>query len=267
MADIETGDDPTLRRVLAAQRNAADHVAAIEAILKRERAWVFEVPHGEDVVALVSGGLDSTVMIDLLIDEWRCRVHPLYVRRGARAEAHEERAFDRTCALFGTRIAAPVKLASEVPPRALKAHIPAERLRVVGHPMRNSVLQSLAVMTAVALNGRDGLAIRTVFSGSVAEDLPCPELGLLGLRVQTLSTCVHLGEWTWQVTSPMIEPAVRERPLDKRDLILRAARRGLPLDHTRTCFGADERPCGSCPACDRRRRAYEAAGLSDPTQR
>src|SRR5262249_6911683 len=153
---------------------------------------------------------------------------------------YEEAAFDFYVDFyrerFGGRFAPPIKLDLDVPPRSLKPHFPAERLRVVGHPMRNVVLQSLAVMTAVALNGRDRPSIPAVFSGAVAEDTRSPELGLLGLRAQTLSTCVHLGEWTWQVTSPMTEPAVRPRPLDDRDLILRAARRGIPLQYTRSCF-------------------------------
>jgi 7-cyano-7-deazaguanine synthase len=263
-------NDPAREKVLAAQTNYAENVAAIEAILRRERGYIFEIPHGEDVVALVSGGLDSTLMVDLLIDEWQCRVHPLYVRRGARAEPFEESAFDRYCALFqerfGDRLAAPIKLDQEVPPRTLKPHFPAERLQVVGHPMRNAVLQSLAVMTAFALNGRDGLAIRTVFSGSVAEDTTSPEQGLLGLRVQTLSTCIHLGAWMWQVTSPMIEPTVRRRPLDDRDLILRAVQRGIPLQYTRSCFGSAPQADGTCGACVKRRRAFAAAGVADPAE-
>ncbi len=258
------------QRVRAAQAHYADNVAAIDAILRRERGYVFDVPHGEDVVALVSGGLDSVLMIDLVIDEWRCRVHPLFVRRGARAGPYEEAAFDRYCALFrerfGDRVAEPIKLDADVPPRSLKPHFPAERIDAVGHPMRNAVLQSLAVMTAVALNGRDGLSIRTVFSGSVAEDATGPELGILSLRVQTLSTCIHLGEWTWQVTSPMTEPTVRPRPLDDRDLISRAVRREIPLQFTRSCFGAAPRADGICTACVKRRRAFEAAGVPDPAE-
>jgi 7-cyano-7-deazaguanine synthase in queuosine biosynthesis len=261
-------NDPARDRILSAQQHYADNVAAIDAILRRERGYVFEVPHGEDVVALVSGGLDSVLMTDLIIDEWKCRVHPLHVRRGARAEPFEKAAFDYYCAFyrrrFGARVADPVELAQEVPPRELKGHFPADRLRVVGHPMRNAVLQSLAVMVAVALNGRYGLSIRTVFSGSVAEDTTSPELGILGLRVQTLSTCVHLGDWTWQVTSPMTEPTVRPRPLDDRNLILRALARGVPLQYTRSCFGADARACGVCGACVKRLRAFAAAGVPDP---
>jgi 7-cyano-7-deazaguanine synthase len=263
-------NDPARDKVLSAQRHYAENVAAIDAILRRERGYVFEVPYGEDVVALVSGGLDSVLMVDLLLDEWKCRVHPLYVCRGARADPFEKSAFDFYCAFyrerFGQQVAQPVELTQEVPPRELKGHFPAERLRVVGHPMRNAVLQSLAVMVAVALNGQHGLSIRTVFSGSVAEDTTSPELGLLGLRVQTLSTCVHLGEWTWQVTSPMTEPAVRARPLDDCDLILRALRRDIPLQYTRSCFGSEARACGTCGACVKRLRAFAAAGVPDPAE-
>jgi 7-cyano-7-deazaguanine synthase in queuosine biosynthesis len=261
---------PIPQRVLDAQKNYAANIAALEAILLRERGYLFEIPHGEDVIALLSGGLDSTLMVDLVIDEWRCRVHPLFVRRGARAEPYEERAFDYYCDLFrqmhGERLAEPIKLSYEVPPKVLKQHIPPERLQAVGHPLRNAVLQSLAVQTAVALNARDGLQIRTVFSGSVPEDTTSPEQGLLSLRVQMLSTCIQLGEWLWQITSPMTEPAARPRPLDDRDLIQRAVCRGIPLDQTRSCFGAAPRADGTCSACRKRRHAFAAAGVRDPVE-
>jgi 7-cyano-7-deazaguanine synthase in queuosine biosynthesis len=243
----------SLAHVRRAQENHAENLAAIDAILRRERAYVFEIPHGEDVVALMSGGLDSTVMADLVMDEWKCRVHPVFVRRGARAQRWEEEAFDFFCGHFGLK--KPMKIDAEVPPKALKPHFSAAVQRVIGHPMRNATLQNLGVMAAVAINARDGLSIRTVFSGSVADDGTGPELGLLGLRVQMLSTCVHLADWTWQVTSPMTDPCARKAPLFKRDLLARARARGIPVGRTRSCFEASKRPCGTCTGCEKRARA------------
>jgi 7-cyano-7-deazaguanine synthase in queuosine biosynthesis len=127
-------------------------------------------------------------------------------------------------------------------------------------------MQNLAVMYAVSLNGKHDLNIRTILTGSVAEDQTEPELGLLSLRSQTLSTCIQLGDWDWQITSPLTDINLREYPLFKVNLIQYAVERGIPLEKTRTCFSADEVADGTCLACYKRLIAFEKAEVKDPVE-
>ena len=54
------------------------------------RGYISKVPKNEDVVFIFSGGLDSSITLDMIINEWGVNVFPLFVRRSARATKFEE---------------------------------------------------------------------------------------------------------------------------------------------------------------------------------
>jgi 7-cyano-7-deazaguanine synthase len=255
-------------RVREAQLNYYDNMDTIEGILVNERGYITREPLNEDVVAICSGGLDSSVMLNLMIEEWNVRVHQLFIRRGATAEKLEEEAFDYFTEFYRNKfpdnIGEVAKLDYEIPPKPFKEHFSRAMVNTTGHPLRNSTMQNLAVMYAVSLNGKLDLNIRTVLTGSVGEDNTEPELGLSSLRAQTLNTCINLGDWDWQITSPMTDTSLRPRPLYKVNLIKYAVKNNIPLDRTRTCFSRDTIADGTCHACQKRLQAFEYAGVEDP---
>ena len=57
---------------------------------------------------------------------------------------------------------------------------------------------------------------------------------------------------------------LRKKPVYKIDLIEYALQRSIPLDKTRTCFGADETADGTCFACQKRLAAFNYIGIKDP---
>ena len=260
------------RRVWKAQRNYSENIKAIEAILENERGFVSRVNAKDNVVALCSGGLDSTVMIAYAIGALGATVHPLFIRRGARAEKFEEAAFDFFMDFFkqkyGDKLGHVQKMDLAIPPKEFKGEFKREMVNTVGHPMRNSTLQNMAVNYAMALEGKYGIEVRTIFSGSVFDDNTEPELGLLSLRAQTLNTCIQTGDWKWQITSPFTDPGIYTnqnglKAMSKADLIRYAKETGIPLEKTRTCFSSDEEADGSCLACVKRLKAFEEAGVKD----
>jgi 7-cyano-7-deazaguanine synthase len=262
-------------RVRKAQKNYKMNTSLLEDVLLQERGYVTRIPRGEDVVVLYSGGLDSTVMIDMLIKEWDVKVHPLYVKRGARAEKQEEKAvdyyYDYYKQKYPSNIGELAKINYQVPPEEFKKDFPPELAKTQGHPLRNSTLQNLAVMYCVSIDGKynkqgKSRKVRTIISGSIGEDGTEPELGLLSLRSQTLNTCIQMGDWEWQIVSPFTDTIIRDKPLYKKDLIKYAAANNIPLEYTRTCFSADEEADGSCFACQKRLKAFEEAGVKDPVK-
>ncbi len=52
--------------------------------------------------------------------------------------------------------------------------------------------------------------------------------------------------------------------LKKADVVKRAVQLGVPLEKTWSCYRGGERPCGECPACVTRLRAFMEAGVPDP---
>jgi 7-cyano-7-deazaguanine synthase in queuosine biosynthesis len=257
-------------RVRTSYEGYHDLVASVEQMLQDgKKAAASRAPNADEhVVVLASGGLDSSVMMHWVIDKYKCRIHPLFFRRGARAEKLEEKAFDFFVdyykSKFPDNMGEAAKLDYEVPPIQFKKDFPPELSATIGHPMRNSTMQNLAVMYAVALNGKHDLKIRTILSGSTGDDLGEPEQGLLSLRAQTFSTCVQMGGWGWNITSPFIDSGFLAEPVYKKHLIEYAMQNFIPLDKTRTCFGSDELACGECFACMKRLKAFESLGYQDP---
>ncbi len=56
-------------------------------------------------------------------------------------------------------------------------------------------------------------------------------------------------------------PFIRSK---KSDVVRRALELKVPLELTWTCYRGGERPCGKCPACVTRLRAFMEAGFPDP---
>lgn len=255
------------RRVRQAQRKYSTNLRFIGETLAVERGYVQAVPENKNVVLLMSGGLDSSVMAGKVIEDFGVRVYPLFIRRGARAEPYEEEAFDHFCDFYQRRFPNNFfegkKIECRIPPREIKSQLPPNLALTIGHPLRNSTMQNLAVMYAVSLQSH-GIDTKTIWTGSVAEDNTEPELGLLSLRAQTLSTCISMGDWEWNITAPLIDPQFTNEPVGKRDLIQYAVQKFIPLQYTRTCFSSDEIPDGTCNACRKRQAAFDYLGIKDP---
>ena len=219
------------------------------------------------MVVLASGGLDSTVAMAWCIEHFDATVHPLFVRRAARATPFEEAALGHLLPWLARRhpgkVAPLLTLEAEVPPLALKPAF-AGRAATLGHPMRDAGLQNLAVQQAVAIEAGGGPRVRTVLTAAIADD-PFPHTSLVALRAETLLVCLDTDDWDWQVTSPFVDP--RLGPQQRKSQLIRwAAERGLPLGLTRSCVGGSPAPDGSCAECRWRREAFVEAGLPDPAE-
>ncbi|MEA3378269.1 MAG: 7-cyano-7-deazaguanine synthase [Nanoarchaeota archaeon] len=239
----------------------------IEETLLSRRGFIFRPPKGERVVILASGGLDSTVTMDIIIREWGVKVYPLFIRRKARATAFEEKAFDYFMKFYKKRfpdnLMKPYKIEMEVPPLSLKKYKFKKQLSVLGHPMRNATLQNIATQYATKLESITNENINTILTSTVGDDT-FPHSSLLALRIENLAVCVDSGNWNKQVTSPLIDNQLPNRPFYKKDLILYAQKYKIPLEHTRTCIESTAIPDGTCNECLCRLRAFEAAGVTDP---
>lgn len=239
----------------------------VEDIFIARRGFIFKPPDNESVLILASGGLDSTVTIDLIIKEWNVKVYPLFIRRTARATLYEERAFDFFMDFYKKRfprnLMQSYKVETEVPPLSLKRYKRTNQLTTLGHPMRNAALQNIAAQYAAKLEATKNVKVNTILASTIGDDT-FPHSSLLALRIENLAVCVDTGNWRMQVTSPLIDNQLPNRPLYKKDLIVYAGKHKIPLEHTRTCIEAVEIPDGTCSECLCRLRAFKAAGRKDP---
>lgn len=249
---------------IKAKRN--DSVDALDAVILAHRKTLFKEPINEHVVFIMSGGLDSTIGAARAIEEWGSYIHPLFIRRHARATVYEERAFDLMVADFSERYKGkylePKKIETEVPPRELKTGLMKARLDKIGHAMRNAVLQSIGVQYAVWLNDNRNLNIRTVMAANVGNDF-LPHSSIQAYRTMNILVCTDQNNWDWQIGSPFTEPTLKGRPLYKADNIKWAVERNIPLQFTRTCINDCEVPDGTCGECVDRLKAFKEAGIPD----
>ncbi|MBN1168551.1 7-cyano-7-deazaguanine synthase [Candidatus Woesebacteria bacterium] len=235
-------------------------------MLKYRRGYITRVPKEESVVMAMSGGLDSSVTVDIVIPEWNVTIYPLFVRRSARATKYEEEAARYFVDFYDQRYPGKIKplevVETEVPPLQFKKYPEVDRLQRLGHPHRNSMLQALCVQYGQKLRATKAPDLSTVLTSTVEDD-SFPHSSLLALRTMTLLTCEDTGDWNWQVISPLIDTEFKGRPIYKKDLIKHAVKNGIPLEKTRTCIEGGE-PDGTCAECACRLRAFKKAGVKDP---
>ncbi|OYT43524.1 MAG: hypothetical protein B6U88_00870 [Candidatus Aenigmarchaeota archaeon ex4484_56] len=130
--------------------------------------------------------------------------------------------------------------------------------------MRNSSIINAGVQYAVAVENLTGIKTRTVFSSIVGDD-GLPHSSLLALRSQTLNVCIHMGDWSWQVISLLVERSLWPMKF-KKDLVKLSLKYKIPLEKTRSCTRAYSKHCGKCTECLSRKKAFKEAGVKDKTE-
>ncbi len=234
---------------------------AIKQLLIKNRGYVYEVPHEEIVIVLFSGGMDSAILIDLVIKYWKCKVILLHFLREAKNEKWENEAVDFFHNFYKKKypnnILELIKLRIQIPSRVNKEYLDRTRQKILGLPMRNSTMWNNAITQAIYLSGKHESTIRTILAGSVIDDLDNPESGPLSLLSQTLHSCMCTATWNLQVWAPLTDDSIRKDGFSKHDLIIYAKQENIPIEKSRSCFGDAKDPCNECLACINRNNAFQ----------
>jgi len=237
------------------------NVEFLQNFLKLNRGYIFERALDETIIILCSGGMDSTILIDLVIKNWNSNVIIIYFKRGSKNEKWEEKSVDYFYKFYEKKypenMVELLKLPVQIPLRINKEYLDRNRQKILGLPMRNSTMWNNAVTQAVYLSGKFKTTIRTILVGSVIDDRDNPESGPLSLLSQTINTCICTAIWNWQIHSPLLDDTIKKGGFSKLDLIKYARKNGIPIEKTRSCFGKTENPCGKCLACENRINAFK----------
>lgn len=213
----------------------------------------------EAVVFLASGGLDSSVGMAKAIEDGDVMIYPLYIKRGAKAEAMERAALGRVFSHLKRRypenLMAVYSVESICPPLDWKWAYSDEDVLRRGYPMRDIVLQAVGVQYAEYLNTNSGLNIRTVMIGQTCDEV-LPHATSYALRLAGYYIQQDRDDESWGIRSPLLFP----EPMTKADVVRWAVQHDFPIDLTWSCFHAGPKPCGLCQECERRQRA-ESEGV------
>jgi len=214
--------------------------------------------HRDTIGLLLSGGLDSSILLGQLLDEGHC-VQPLYVRCGLAWEPAEQIHAARWMKALA-RPALRRLVTLDVP----AADLYADHWSVTGVappddttpdeavflPGRNALLALKAGLWC-QIHGIDALALAPL-RGNPFDDAAPPFFNALE------SLLAHCGPRPIRLVRPFAQ-------LDKPGVL--ALGRRYPLEHTMSCLAPiDELHCGACNKCAERRAAFRQANMPDPAR-
>jgi 7-cyano-7-deazaguanine synthase len=213
---------------------------------------------GSPRAVLVSGGLDSAILLGDLVRSGHV-VHPLYVRNGFAWEDAERDHLRGFLAAIATPALRPLTTLDVPVADLLPDHWGVSGLDVpdadspdeaVYLPGRNVLLLSKSMLWC-HLNGVASVALATLRAN------PFPD-----------ATPRFFADYARAVNRAIGGRVGVDRPFARRrkvDVMRLGA--GLPLELTFSCIRPVEGGhCGACNKCAERRRAFDGAGLPDPTR-
>lgn len=218
-----------------------------------------------EAVVLLSGGLDSSVVLAIAIDEG-FDVHALTIDYGQRHNREVEAARSMAkhhgvdhkvirvdLSAFGgsalTDLA--TKVPSDTPPEDIGSSIPSTYV-----PARNMVFLSVALAWAEAL-GADAVYIgaNTVDYSGYPD---CrPEFIKAMQRVAELGTRRGVEGEPIRIVAPLLRET-------KAAIVKRGLELNVPFEHSWSCYRGRPVACGTCESCILRLRGFARAGVTDP---
>jgi 7-cyano-7-deazaguanine synthase len=214
----------------------------------------------QEVVVLVSGGLDSTTALYDAVQKHRV-VTAISFDYGAKhhgrelpeAAWHAERLQIPHVILSLPFVGAQFSSAllcggAEIP----KGHYEEDSMKQTVVPFRNGIMLAIAAGVAES-RGAEALVI-AAHAGDHAIYPDCREEFM-----RSMEAAIREGTYARiRVLRPFIDH-------DKAAIVRRAAELGVAMERTWSCYVGGEVHCGECGTCVERREAFLLAGIPDPT--
>lgn len=217
-------------------------------------------------VVLVSGGLDSTVLLASLLCEGEYLLGEkeaiaLSVRYGQR-HVKEIEAAEKVCALLkvelktldisGLGALLPGSSQTDASVPVPHGHYEDESMQATVVPNRNAILLSIAAAVAIA-HGKD----QVLYAAHAGDHAIYPDCraSFVEAMGKVLEVCHY-------------HPITLNRPFlgwHKKDIVLTGSKLRAPMELTWSCYEGGEVHCGKCGTCVERREAFTLAGVDDPT--
>lgn len=214
-------------------------------------------PSDESLAVLVSGGVDSAVLLGRAVHE-RPAVHPIYVRTGLAWEDVESG--------YLTRFLAAIRTPTLKPLTTLE--LPARDLYGDHWSTTGNAPDAEAGDEEFFLPGRNVLLLSKALIWCRLHKVPAVAMAVLAANPFPDATPEFFADFA-DVVGRAVGGSLRvETPyatLTKAEVV--ALGRALPLEHTFSCASpVNGLHCGRCGKCGERGRAFRAALVPDPTR-
>lgn len=266
-------------------------IQRIEDHLKEKRGYVLRLPKAKTpVVLLASSGLDSTVVWDMLLRQYKYEVYPLFLHR------HQGRAVkELACVQYFSRYFAKKYPSLSHPIHIFTAPLPppeVDILKASSYPEKyyhpSTLIDQFEVRTtantapklneftwtyplygmayARFLENTKYIKIRSIFHGVTAGDgREVAQQSFTSLRITQLSICGTTNDYSWQICALPFEKTLGHW-MEKSDLIQIGVKNNVPLERTWSCYKTSIVQCGdACLACASRRHEFHKAAVLDKT--
>jgi 7-cyano-7-deazaguanine synthase len=212
-------------------------------------------------IVLVSGGMDSLVTAAIAHNECD-ETYFLHVNYGQITQAREQKCFDAIVAHYqpADTLCTSIDYLAAIGGSSLTDasmtihdHDGSSDVPNTYVPFRNAHLITIAVSWAEVIGAQ------RIYIGAVEED----SSGYPDCResfYQALETAIDLG--TKDDTHISIHTPVIHK--NKAEIVALGHKLGAPLQHSWSCYRADDVACGTCDSCVLRIRAFQQAGIADP---
>jgi 7-cyano-7-deazaguanine synthase len=222
--------------------------------------------NSKKAISVLSGGLDSTVATSLLADEYE--IHAItfdYGQRSAKMEIKSSKAICQKLGLKHSVIELPwlallggSALTSQETVPELEMNqlddkeICEETAQKVWVPGRNVVFTSIASSFAEAEGAK-----KIIVGWDLEEAATFPDNSKKFL--DAFNKLLKVGSMDdVQIEAPLIQ-------MNKKEIVKMGEKIGSPMNISYSCYMCENKHCGSCESCMRRKRAFEFAGVQDQT--
>lgn len=268
----------TIRKKISANRiNDLQLLDRLEKTLTELRGNIFRMPkEGTPVVAFMSGGLDTTVMLNMLLEQYKLDVYPLFINRRLPHEKKIKQSIQFFTRYFinkyPKRFHSPFEICLSIPPTELKSVLLQHENDIIrdqirkGVSLQPSLYAHYAIFYAKYLEESVGIRPRTIFGAWLPSNSEWYGYeSIVALRSIMLNLCCLDNDFAWQFTSLPMEKELGFY-FDKDILIKIGAALHITLEKTWTCYRGGRIHCGACPPCGVRMESFQKAGVSDLTR-
>jgi len=214
------------------------------------------------IVVILSGGIDSTVLLHSYLHKQQDEVRALSINYGQRhvlelayAEIQASRAkVPWACVdLSNLRDVLPGSSQTDSSVEVPHGHYAEESMKQTVVPNRNMILLSVAIGHAIA-HQCDAVAY-AAHAGDHAIYPDCRRE-----FVQAMQGAAQLCDWRRiDLLSPFVD-------FSKADIVEQGELLGVDFSKTYSCYEGNEIHCGKCGTCTERKEAFELNSIKDPTQ-
>lgn len=253
-------------------------ITDIENFFIKKRGHVIKIPQkNTSVILLLSGGLDTSILWDILMRKYHLNVYPLFLRRGQIRMPLEEKSVDFFAKFYSNQYPMlyhkPQKLTALIPPLEIRWKITRYgRLEIkktpktlLGIPTYSSLLVNYAVQYAYFLEVNKKIKIRNIFCSFMPIDgTNFKYETLTALRSNMYNICNLTNDYSWQFTSLPLEKELGFF-FEKETLIKWAKKYNLPIEKSNSCIKYSYYHCGTCGYCLFRKKSFKESSIYDKT--